>query len=243
MVPSVTPRPASSSAPGVPDVVRLVVLGDSVAAPGQGEASYAPWLARHLEEVTGARVTVINKAVSGWTTRDVLALVRRNPDVRMALAEADVVTVNAGGNDLLPLRLRYGLGTCGGSDGEECLRAGVQGFATRWENLLDEIVEARGSSDGVAVADLYHPSVELERSLGTFQVSKHHLDEANRRLRRAADDRAMLVADVYAAFNGTDGQDDPGRQGLVGIDGVHPTVRGAEVIAGAFAALDLIPLP
>ena len=214
-----------------------------MAAPGQGDASYAPWLARHLEEATGRRVTVVNRAVSGWTTRDVLALVRRNPDVRAALADADLVTVNAGGNDLLPLRLRYGLGTCGGSDGQACLRSGVSRFATRWENLLDEIVEARGHSDGVAVADLYHPSVDLERSLGTFGVSKHHLGEANRRLRTAATARGMPVAAVYAAFNGGDGQEDPGKRGLVGLDGVHPTVRGAEVIAGTFAALNLIPLP
>jgi lysophospholipase L1-like esterase len=97
----VGPAPAVAAAPAPrADVYRIAALGDSITA-GTGEGrggGYAARLGRMLGE-RGRRVDVVNRAVPGAETGDVLARLRE-PGVRDAVARASLVVVSASGNDL-----------------------------------------------------------------------------------------------------------------------------------------------
>jgi len=91
---------ARPSAPLGPSEYRIVAIGDSLSA-GTGDAragGYPGRLARMLRE-RGRSATVVNLAVPGAESGDVLARVEA-PDVRAALAAANLIVASAAGNDL-----------------------------------------------------------------------------------------------------------------------------------------------
>lgn len=80
--------------------VSLVALGDSLTR-GIGDASGGGYVGRLKEalESEGPRVAVHNHAVNGMTLSELLAQLRQK-DIRRTLADASLITVTIGGNDL-----------------------------------------------------------------------------------------------------------------------------------------------
>ena len=209
----------------LPPDLRYVALGDSLAG---GLHSYVPAYARLIEARTEASLHVDNRARNGWTSAQILAQVTRDRALRDAIAAADIVTVNAGGNDLLPARVQFEL--VGDPD---CIAVAVERFAERFAALLDEIVGLRASAHGIVTMDLYQPFVAAEIQVGAFEVMAAHVADANSRIRAAAGSHGIPVARVHATLNGPDGRTDAARAGLLWFDGIHPSAAGAEAIAGA----------
>jgi lysophospholipase L1-like esterase len=212
----------------VPEVIRYVALGDSIAVGTGAETSYVDEYASWLEQETGSRVTVTNRGVNGWTTTDVLEELRRDEALRAAVAEAHLVTLNAGGNDLLQALGELAAGRCGGHDGERCLREAVERLDTDWRELLAEVAEvAGGDLEGVRVLDLYRPSlldvVPPERT----RTLQHHLEVANERLAAGAAAAGIPIGRVHDAFE----REGHGAAGLVAPDLIHPSDRGHQIIA------------
>jgi lysophospholipase L1-like esterase len=214
--------------PELPEVIRYVALGDSIAVGTGAETSYVEEYASWLEEETGSRVTVTNRGVNGWTTTDVLEELRRDEALRTAVAEAHLVTLNAGGNDLLQALGELAAGRCGGPDGERCLREAVERLDADWRELLAEVAEVTdGDLEGVRVLDLYRPSlldVVAPRHTRTLQ---RHLEVANERLAAGAAAAGIPIGRVHDAFE----REAHDAAGLVATDLIHPTDRGHQVIA------------
>jgi lysophospholipase L1-like esterase len=97
------PGAATSAAPvgaaGSPGL-RIVALGDSITA-GTGDARAGGYPGRLADQLRarGREATVVNLAVPGAETADILRRVESEP-VRAEIARADLILVSAGGNDL-----------------------------------------------------------------------------------------------------------------------------------------------
>ena len=215
-----------------PEVIRYVALGDSIAVGTGSETSYVEEYAAWLEAETGSVVRTTNLAANGWTTTDILRLVRTDGAVRASLSEAHVITVNAGGNDLLQALGDAVTGGCGGVDGQECLRTAVSGFEASWDELLAELVQVTdGDLRGMRTMDIYEPAFLAQ--LGPVTVLlQGYLDAANGHLVAGAGQAGIPVADVNEAFHDAAGS---GRAPIT-TDRLHPNADGHELIARELAA-------
>jgi lysophospholipase L1-like esterase len=227
-------------------------LGDSIGfglfAPiGDG---YAPTYERLIEADSGTNVNKINLCVPGWTSSDLLRAIRGNLLFRISVATSTIVTVNIGGNDLLGGRSAYKNRTCGGADNQDCLRAGVAVFRANFNAILAEVRSLRGGRNTIIrTMDLYNPFVNEDRVKDTwpndqgndFQVFKPYLDAINGQIAATATARNIPYARVYLAFNGPNGDIDPGNLGLLSFDGLHPNGRGHRLIANLLRGLGYSP--
>ncbi len=220
--------------------LQYAALGDSLATGAGADTSYVTEYAAWLREQAQVEVTVRNFAVDGWTSEQLLAAIRTDPSMREAVAAADVVTWNIGGNDLLAALALYLQGACGGADGQECLRAAVDRAAANGTAVLDELLRLRGGvSAGLRTLDLYLPFMEDPRVAPYLPELRPYLDGFNDRLRDAVRERGVAAANVSGAFHGAAGDDDPVASGLISPDGLHPSDRGHAVIAAELASLGL----
>lgn len=243
---------AGATSSAVNDSITYTALGDSLAfglfAPvGSG---YVPLYRNHLRDDTGAKVKLYNLSVPGWTSDDLLAALKGNLLFRALVSRSQVVTWDIGGNDLRALRDRYKARLCGGADNQDCFRQGVARIEANWDAIVAEILSLRGGSQTVMrTMDIYNPYLKVDQAADTwagdgglndFQVFKPYLEEVNRHI--ASTGRGVRFAPVYAAFNGPQGEVDPGDQGLIFFDGLHPNGRGHQVIADLLRALGYAPL-
>ena len=104
-----------------------MALGDSLATGFGAFKGYAPRYEAYIETDTGVGVTPTNL---GRTDRPVPNCSLPSATFRRASREAEIVTWDIGGNDLTAARNSYKKGTCGGSDNQACLRAGVANLKT-----------------------------------------------------------------------------------------------------------------
>ncbi|HEY7179972.1 MAG TPA: SGNH/GDSL hydrolase family protein [Blastocatellia bacterium] len=227
-------------------------LGDSIGfglfAPiGDG---YVPTYERFIEADTGASVSSINLSVPGWTSGDLLGAIRGNLLFRVSVAASPIVTINIGGNDLLGVRSSYKDRTCGGADNQDCLRAGVETFSANFNAIVAEVRSLRGSRNTIIrTMDIYNPYVNEDRAQDTwpndqgndFQVLKPYIEAVNSQIAATATARNIPYAKVYLAFNGPNGDMDPGDRGLIAFDGLHPNGSGHRLIAELLRGLGYSP--
>lgn len=92
-------------------VIDYVALGDSLAAGvtpfGKVDLGYPDYLAKRFEQ-SQYTVDFDNFAVGGYKSGDVINQVLTNPDVIASIKEAEYLTIDIGGNDLLPVVLTRG---------------------------------------------------------------------------------------------------------------------------------------
>ena len=209
--------------PGVPEELDYVALGDSLAVGVGSERGYVERYAGHLRDDTGSSLRVANFGVSGQTAPELLGVLRNDPEIRAALRRAEVVTFNTGINDLGEAGRSYENGTCGGPDGQECLREAVGSIERDWDSVTAEIVRLRSPDDAIirTTGLGYTPNVG-----GVF---KPYLAEVNRHIAASADRNGIPRVQVRL-----------GGEGL-SADGVHPNGEGYEEISAALRTLGYEP--
>jgi len=212
--PSPTPRPR-----------QLLVLGDSIGTGAGATTTYADELAARLDPPADIR----NLARNGWTTVDLLAALRDDPPFRGAVAEADLVTVTIGGNDLLAARRAYLDGTCGGADGLDCVRTAVAQLAERWDAIAAELTALAREDATIATATIYDPFRGVTSDAAVTATLDGYLAQANAAIRERAEAHGIAVAPVAEAF--------ADRPDLISDDGIHPNDAGHERIAEVLAGM------
>jgi lysophospholipase L1-like esterase len=234
-----------------------VALGDSLAT-GYGTfiKGYVPRYEGYVETDTGVAVTRTNLGQNGWTSSQLLSALRNDPKFRRAIREAEFVTWNIGGNDLRAARTSYKNGTCGGADNQKCLRAAVAKLETNWDNITAEVLELRSTQNTIVrTMDIYNPYVRTDIvsdtwqnhcrltdcGLTDFEVFRIYFDEVNDYIAATSYAEGVPYAQVYLAFNGTNGDEDPRSKGYLSFDGVHPNNTGHMIIAGELQKLGYIP--
>jgi lysophospholipase L1-like esterase len=227
-----------------------VALGDSIASGFSIGPRVTPYPNRyrdHIQNDTGNSVALDNQAKEGDTSDDLRALLQQD-DVRVAVSGANIVTWNIGGNDMRLARRDYRDGVCGGVDNEDCLRETQASLLSNWDAIIHEITQlADPAAVIVRTMDVYNPYVSEDMNTDTtgdgtsdFQVFKPYFDVINAYMCDSALAAGVLCAGVYEAFNGPDGDQDPGH--LIGRDGVHPNNTGQALIAQLLADLGYSPL-
>ncbi len=231
-------------------------LGDSIcyglwASPG---GSYPSQYRGFLQTDNSVTVNVDNQGVPGWTSADLLNALQTNNTIRTSVAGARVITWDIGGNDMLDARDSYKASTCGGADGQSCLRAAIVTFKSNWNAIVDQIFALRaGGNVLLQTMDIYNPYVNTDRAANTwpndgglndFQAFKPYIDELNNFIRVSCAMRGIPYAKVYRAFNGPNGDIDAGDRGYLSfVDGLHPNTAGHTVIATGFrTALTVTPV-
>jgi lysophospholipase L1-like esterase len=188
------------------------------------ERGYVDRYAAHLRNETGARVRVSNIGVSGQTSSELLDALREDEPMRRAIVGAEVVTFNIGLNDLGQAGAAYEEGTCGGEDGEECLREAVKALKDNWDAIAAEILGLRSAGNTIIRTPGlgYTPRAEdgLER----------YVSEVNRHIASTARSQAVPHVEISV--------------GEIGMspDGVHPNDAGYATIADRLRDLGFGPL-
>lgn len=218
-------------------------LGDSLAFGVAAQQGYVPRYAEFIRADTQANLRVTNLGVPGWTSADLLNALRNNAAIRNTIMNAEVVTFDIGGNDLLSARRRFLEGSCGGPENLDCFRVAVDEFKRNWDGILAEILALRSRDTTVLrTMDVYNPFVAEQRALGVFERLKAYLDEVNQHITSTAATAGIPCAQVYAAFNGPTGEEDALARGYIAADLVHPNDRGHMVMAEALRATGYAPL-
>ena len=183
-----------------------VALGDSVPAGSAcGCVPYPELSASSLTRPGGPAVTAANDAVGGYTTEDVLTQVRSDPGVMSHVAQADVVEIEAGANDV------------GYTDGcgmaVACYSGGV---ATVGQHLAEIVARVRELAGGhpVAVVLLDYWSVWLGGRYAKAQGPAYVdlvgalTDQVNSVIKRTAARTGAGYVDLRAALKGPDYTED-----------------------------------
>ena len=216
--------PVTKGHADAPATWNYVALGDSLAAGVDVRRGYVERYAAHIESDTGARVEVLNLGVSGQTSSELLYALRMDGSMRRALGAAEVVTFNIGINDLGHAGEAYENGTCGGDDGQDCLRVAVEELEENWDAIVAELLRLRSTDDTVIrTAGLgYTPRVA--------KIFEPYVAEVNRHVATTAATHGIPYA-----------QPSLGERQL-GPDGVHPNDAGYEHIADRLRELRYGPL-
>jgi lysophospholipase L1-like esterase len=201
-----------------------VALGDSLAAGMGAERGYVDRYATHLRNDTGARIRVTNLGVSGQTSSELLDALKGDESMRRAIAGAEVVTFNIGLNDLGRAGAAYEEGTCGGEDGEECLREAVEAVKYNWDAIVTELLGLRSTGDTIIRTPGLGYTPRAEDDL------QHYVSEVNRHIASTTRSKAVPYVEIPA--------------GEIGMspDGVHPNDAGYATIADRLRGLGFGPL-
>ncbi len=223
--------------------ISYTAIGDSLAF-GTGAANpsvggYVPRFRDKLQLVTGQSISVQNFGVFGQFSGQLLSELQSNATIRTSLQNADVITLNIGGNDLGLARLQYRNNTCGGLDGQDCLRSAANSLKLNWNTIVSEIRTLNHSAD-VRTIDIYYPAVDFDSTqdsfpddggLNDFQVLTIYLNDVNTHISGNAGSNHIKRGHVRDAFNGAGGNTDPNAAGLLSGDLTHPNDTGHELIA------------
>lgn len=219
-----------------------VALGDSLATGYGATQGYVYRYADFLEVDTGTTIDVYNLGVNGMTSGRLRAEIEDNRSVKDTIGQAEIITINIGANDLLWARWSYHTGSCGGADNQDCLRQAVGDFQANWDAILADVTNLRSPEAAIIrTMDFYNPSVDVDKAMGgrpnDFEVFKKYLEQVNSHIAKSSAVYGIPRAEVYEAFNGPNGDEDPSTKGYMSSDGVHPNDDGHAVIARSLRRL------
>jgi lysophospholipase L1-like esterase len=226
---------AGSSAAPSPPTLRVVGLGDSVMAGTHCDcAGLAEEYAAALAHRTGEHVTVKNLGTDGAVTGDLLEDLQGDAGTRSAIAQADVVLVTIGANDLLPQLDQWRSSGCDAS----CFTAPAAKMGANLASVLAVMDRIRaGRPGGVLVTDYWNVFTDgdvARNSGGQAQVdwSTEVTATANRQICAAASAAHDTCVDLVTVFKPGGADPTP----LLADDGDHPNAAGVQAIVRALLA-------
>lgn len=212
--------------------IKYTAVGDSLTfGTGAPEKKGFVWVLQELWKRNGIGqdgIVFRNYGVVGATTSETLERLLTDAQLRRAVAGADIVTLTAGGNDLIRAAMRMYI------QGEtRSMKPGMRIFAQAYRDLLGELAAVHRTMEReearMIVTDCYNPFPQVRDAV--FWISF-----VNRCIHRcaAAYGGKVLVARTHEAFLGREAR-------LFADDGVHPNEEGHEALAACVARAD-VPL-
>ena len=240
-----TPVPTSTFTP-VP-IWDYVALGDSNPAGYGVGRSYVDIFANYIATDMGVEVRLHNRAFDGAKSVQLLTGLRMDPDLQQDIRDAEVVTIDVGGNDWTPALRAYSNNTCGGTDNQDCLRRLVQSYRENIDGILEEIANLRADNPTLLIrtVDVYmsncdfFPDTKIFRDKELFNVLHPYTDEFNASIAEATQAHNAKVVSLYLAFNGPDGTQNPAQ--YLQSDQCHLSSRGHQQVAGMLRHMGLLP--
>lgn len=212
------------------DARHYVAIGDSVT--GTGSAAPNGWVNGYAASAGVTQIT--NLAQNGWTSSQILHALRYDPWHRRTVRDAQLVTVNAGMNEFFTARDAYSRGACGGPDNEDCIREMLPRFAANWQGIVAE-VRALAPRAAVVALTLYHPLEVFDQHFGWADAMNRMMRAMNATVYASG----LPVADIFTAYNGPSGLEDPIARGFILPDAIHGTDLGHAVVADLLRTLNV----
>ena len=225
-----TPR---TSPPGSAVVVGI---GDSVTSAAVcGCTGFVESYAAHLPSAAGGPAKAENLGAGGLTAAGLRTLMTQPGPDPTGVAEADILLVTIGANDLTPLLSRWQSSGCS----KACYSPAVDAVGADLSDILAAAKSLRGQRPTrVLVTDYWN--VFADGDVARASDGPAYLrwsDELTRALNvsicNAARNAGATCVDLYAPFKG-DGSKNP--TALLADDGDHPNAAGNDVISSALLA-------
>ncbi len=222
---------------------QYTAMGDSLAV---GILATQGYVVRYQNDLASDNVVEVNLTdlgQDGWHSGDLLNALQTDQNFQSSVMSAQVVTWDIGGDDLLHAVSLFQNGSCGGADNQDCLRSAVATFIPNWDAIVQQTMTLRSPSNTILrTMDVYNPFVAQSMADGTFDIIETYLDQVNAHIAASAAANNIPMAQVHLVFNGPNGDQDAGAQGLLAIDGIHPNDAGHALIAQQLRALGYGPL-
>lgn len=192
-----------------------LAIGDSLTA-GKGappEQSFVHQYIRLSEQTLGRTIQADNRGISGATSAEILELVRTDPLIRAAAERSEVITLTAGGNDLIQAAKKYYFD----SDAKHLMSA-LKAYQRNVSHILETIHRMK-AQDGpfiVRAVGLYNPLPDFDEAVFWVNKFNEHL--------RSFQSPTVRVVDVYDDFLGKEAA-------LLSDDLFHPNAEGYRIIA------------
>ncbi|WP_199614520.1 GDSL-type esterase/lipase family protein [Paenibacillus alkalitolerans] len=194
-------------------------LGDSLTF-GTGAEEQRGFVHRIYKRMTKHRgdVTLHHCGTVGATTSELYEKVRGDDTLREHISNADLITLSAGGNDLIQAAQKMYMEGLANS-----MKPAMRKFSNAYDQLLDEVFHlSRTNNRGhvqIVLLENYNP-------LPMFNDAVLWVRFLNRCIARAAAryGRFVRVAPVYPAFLMRE-------ERLISEDGIHPNNDGHDVLA------------
>ncbi len=231
------------------EVWDLIYISDST---GFGVAAK---YADNIEKDTGKTVQVKNYALGGVSALRVLNALQAEPgdlanypfqSIRKDFSEAEVIVffANPRGD---PSRggVEGGMEHCIRADqpSDDCAPELYEPYVVNLKAIYEEILDLRnGKPTIIRAVDFYNPLISLHREKNMEAECTRCFETFNAAVREAAEAFNIPLVSVYDAFNGTDHNEDPGKKGYIGSDGMHASDKGQQVIADLLSKVGYKPI-
>jgi hypothetical protein len=147
--------------------LRYVAFGDSwpEGAHCDGCTPFPELWLEALEEQTGVDIEFIDftgdsepSAAEGKASASLLSSIQTNEETRTAVADADVILISTGPNEIGDAAEAVKAGTCGGADGFDCIRALGETWSANFDQILTEIHTLReGNPTAIRLVNAANP--------------------------------------------------------------------------------------
>jgi lysophospholipase L1-like esterase len=228
------PRTTQSSTPLAP--LHVVGIGDSVMAGTNCNCeTVMTGFARAMADRTGRDVTATNLGVPGYTTNDLLDQLHQDANARREVANADILIVIIGANDLSDAFDSWNQSDCDAS----CYQPQVDTMGTRLASVLSLVRSLRAGQPMTVLVDNYW-NVFTDGAVARTDGGQEQIDwsvevtkSANLAIANAASSSGDLTVDLVKPFKSS-GDEDP--TPLLADDGDHPNAAGVQAIVAANVA-------
>ncbi|MFF2449736.1 GDSL-type esterase/lipase family protein [Neobacillus sp. NPDC058068] len=206
--------------------LRYLAIGDSLTV-GIGIPVLDPGFVenyRYLsQKILKKRIYLQKYAWSGATTKDVLFMLNA-PLVTEAVNCANIITITAGGDDLINAAKGYLI-----NKNEESISQAIKQSGNNISKIVEKIHHLDKQDKYILrIMNLYNPFINIP-------IADEAIRAFNSLINRFGRELNVKIADIYSVFKGNE-------KVLLSSGGVHPNSRGYYQMALAFSRLGYSPL-
>ncbi|AIQ15427.1 lysophospholipase [Paenibacillus sp. FSL H7-0357] len=204
--------------------IQYTAIGDSLttgfgALPGNG---FVPVYRRMAEARLRVPIELSNLGVNGLTTDGLEQRLKRDYNYRLAISEAELITMSIGGNDLIKAAK-----AAGGRPGDlaPVLQKALRECKRNLHDIMGTLSQLKAGMRRpyiIRIVGLYNPYPQLTEATDWVRQFNHYAAGYSSPVCR--------FASIYNEFAGNE-------RGLLSIDHLHPNGRGYRVIAGKLDTL------
>lgn len=209
--------------------LHYLAIGDSLTA-GYGAPQgrgFVDQLVLLLQNFLGVKVYVTNMGVNGATTKQIIEQLKSDPVMQRHVRRADVITITAGGNDLLRAAEKF-LEDKNFFHLIAALKECQQNYR-QMTGLLKQLKQQASEPYAVRMLSLYTPPSDRYMREASFCVKRFN------GIVRKCKEKYFLDVNVYDAFRGRERE-------LMYEDQIHPNEKGYRIIAEQVHRVGYAPL-
>ncbi|UKS29073.1 GDSL-type esterase/lipase family protein [Paenibacillus sp. HWE-109] len=200
----------------VKTIINYLAFGDSLtvgfgAPEGLGFVSI---YRQKVERLLNVPVHLHHAGKNGATTTELLEALGSNPTIQKDVQEADIITITAGGNDLIQAAIPFFY-----QNDPMLLKTALQTYEANYKKLMGQIKALRKGIETpcyIALIGLYNPLPQIPDA--AYWVQRFNL------FLRKLEQPHVRIVQVYDAFVGRDGT-------YLSEDAIHPNEQGYDALA------------